>query len=56
MGLNLFFALTVSVVTIYYYMMRKRSQRSIEKFQHVCEKFDYSSQSEKYIVCIIVFN
>lgn len=54
MGLNVFLAaFTVSVVSIYYYVFRKKSNKEIEKFQNVCAKFNYADQSEIYVVSFV---
>lgn len=45
MGLNLVLAFILSGFTLYYFMIRKKSQKSIEKFAKVCEKLDYEHQS-----------
>ena len=45
MGFNIFIALVLSGVSLYYYVIRKKSQRSIEKFKQTCDKLDYENQS-----------
>ncbi|KAH9400419.1 hypothetical protein TYRP_001984, partial [Tyrophagus putrescentiae] len=42
---NLFIAFVLSGVSLYYYVIRKKSQKSIEKFKEVCDKLDYDHQS-----------
>lgn len=45
MALNVLIAITLSVVTIYFYVNRKSRSKSIEQFQRVCGKFNYDKQS-----------
>ena len=50
MGFNIFLALVLSGVSLYYYVIRKKSQKSIEKFKTVCDKLDYEHQSDEFKV------
>ena len=52
--LNLLLAFLLAGVTLYYYMMRKRSAKTIEKFAKVCDKLDYDHQSAIQEVLYIV--
>nr|XP_046919477.1 long-chain-fatty-acid--CoA ligase 5-like [Dermatophagoides farinae]XP_046919478.1 long-chain-fatty-acid--CoA ligase 5-like [Dermatophagoides farinae] len=45
MAFNVLIAITISVVTIYFYVNRKKLSQSIIQFQRVCNKYNYDKQS-----------
>lgn len=45
MGLPILLATIALGVSLYYYVNRKKSLQSIEKFRAVCDQLDYASQS-----------
>lgn len=53
MSFNLFIAFVLSGVSLYYYVIRKKSQKSIEKFKEVCDKLDYDNQSSELEVSVV---
>lgn len=53
MSFNLFIAFVLSGVSLYYYVIRKKSQKSIEKFKEVCDKLDYDHQSAELEVSVV---
>lgn len=56
MSFNLFIAFVLSGVSLYYYVIRKKSQKSIEKFKEVCDKLDYDHQSAELEVSVMSFS
>lgn len=57
MGFNIFLAFVLSGVSLYYYVIRKKSQKSIEKFKGVCDQLDYEHQSAELAVhCLNLYS
>lgn len=54
MAFNVLIAITISVVTIYFYVNRKKLSQSIIQFQRVCNKYNYDKQSIEHKVSHLI--